>query len=277
MKELNLDLLPLDLQEKWFLLQTLLKTKKNILVACSGGVDSSFLLYAASIALPEKVFAVTINHELMTKKEQAAAFATVKELRTPWQSLSVDLLDIPEVAQNSVDRCYHCKKFLFGTLLDLAKKKGVSAIAEGKNYDDDKAYRPGNRAAEELGIFQPLFEAKLTKQDIRTISKTANISVWARPATPCIATRFPYGTKLTPEKLMQVEKGEEILYKMGFETCRLRHHGDTCRIEVPADELPLLLQKSEELIQPLTELGFVYICADLGGYKSSNMDINLEL
>ena len=277
MNKINPEDLAPELREKWKNLQCLLKAKQAILVACSGGVDSSFLLYAATVALPEKVFAITINNVLMPKKETQLAFDTVKEMRTPWQSLQMDILSIPEISHNSIDRCYHCKKFLFTAVKELAVQKGIDTIAEGKNFDDQKFFRPGNRAAEELGLFQPLFEAKLTKQDIRDLAKAAGLSFWSRPAAPCLATRFPYNTDLTLEKLEQVENGEEILRKLGFEVFRLRHHGDLCRIEVPTSEIPELLAKSKSLLPALAELGFSHVCVDLNGYKSGSMDRDVEI
>ncbi|MCL2817352.1 MAG: ATP-dependent sacrificial sulfur transferase LarE [Clostridiales bacterium] len=272
MNKINEELLPAPLREKWRKLAQALASKNSLLVACSGGVDSGFLLYAAAAALNGRMLAVTAAHPLMKKADIEAACETAGALGISWQALPLPLLQKPEVAQNSPERCYHCKKMVFSALLKLAKENGLACVADGKNADDEQERRPGNRAALELGVWQPLFEAGLTKEDIRQLARAAGLKSWNRPASPCLATRFPYNTALTPEDLSAVEKGEEILNEAGFATVRLRHHGHICRIEIPKEELPLLAEKTDVLTPLLRELGFTYICADLGGFKSGSMD-----
>ncbi|MCL2677652.1 MAG: ATP-dependent sacrificial sulfur transferase LarE [Clostridiales bacterium] len=276
MKKINEDSLLPPLKEKWRGLLQALAGRESLLAGCSGGTDSSFLLYAAANALPGRVLAVTADHPLMKRSDLLSARETTQTLGVPWQALPMDVLGAPEIAQNTPDRCYFCKRMIFSALRELAEEKGLVCIADGSNADDAGEFRPGKRAALELGVWQPLFEAGLNKGEIRQLARAAGLANWNRPASGCLATRFPYHARLTPEALCAVEKGEALLAEAGFAAARLRHHGLICRIEVPKEQLPRLAKSAHGLIPPLRQLGFTYICADLEGFKSGSMDAELN-
>ena len=183
-------------------------------------------------------------------------------------------LDVPGFSDNPPDRCYHCKKELFRKLREIATQEGINHLAVGSNVDDTGEHRPGLQAAEEDKVRSPLLEAGLTKADIRTVSKQLGLPTWNRPSYACLASRFPYNTHLTREKIAQVEKGEKYLREAGFTQVRVRHHGPLARIEIPREELPGLLKEplSGDLVREFKELGFSYVTADLQGYRSGAMD-----
>ena len=264
-----------ELKQKWHKLIGLVESKDSMLSALSGGIDSSFLLYAINFALRGRVIAATVAHDLIPAEEIAEAEKTAEVLGVPWRLLTMKVLKIPQVEENTTDRCYHCKTHMFSLLKEFALKNNIQTVADGANLDDSLAYRPGNGAAQEAEIFRPLCEARLTKHDIRQLGKAAGLTNWAKPASACLATRFPYGNKITTEKLAQVSEGEKILRRMGFHNCRLRLHGEICRVEVEKDELPSLLEKASILTELLRGLGFIYICADINGLQSGSMDYHI--
>jgi uncharacterized protein len=186
-------------------------------------------------------------------------------------------LDVPRFSDNPPDRCYHCKKELFRKLREIAVKEGVEHLAVGSNVDDTGEHRPGLMAAQEDKVRSPLLEANLSKADIRALSKQLGLPNWNRPSYACLASRFPYHTKLTREKIAQVEKGEEYLRQQGFTQVRVRHHGQIARIEVLVKELPRLLQDTmaRQVTQKFKDLGFSYVTVDLQGYRSGAMDETL--
>jgi len=272
---LDTHLLAPELQQKWYKLLGLIESKESILSALSGGIDSSLLLYAINFALPHKVIAATVEHELIPADEVAEAEKLAESLNVPWHLVQMNALNIQQVAENAPDRCYHCKTHMFSLLKELAVKHSIKTIADGANLDDSLVYRPGNRAAQEAEIFRPLCETGLTKQEIRLLGKAAGLVNWSKPAAACLATRFPYNDKITTEKLFQVAAGEDILRQLGFHNCRLRLHGEICRIEAEKEALPSLLEKADTLTELLRGLGFIYICADINGLQSGSMDYTL--
>lgn len=190
--------------------------------------------------------------------------------------LEIDELEMEEIRSNPVNRCYLCKRNLFRTLMAFAKEKGVEVLAEGTNEDDLHVYRPGIQAVRELGIRSPLAEAGLTKEEVRRLAAACGISAASRPSTPCMATRLPYGARLDYEILKKIEAGEEILRRMIGGNVRLRLHGQVVRIETDPERFSLALEKREEVVRQLKELGFVYITLDLEGFRSGSMDVGLE-
>lgn len=254
-------------------------TDQDMALAFSGGVDSSLLLKMAADRAAKKgtkVWAVTFNSRLHPSCDLENARKVAGELGGIHVILEIDELEMEEIRSNPVNRCYLCKRNLFRTLMAFAKEKGVEVLAEGTNEDDLHVYRPGIQAVRELGIRSPLAEAGLTKEEVRRLAAACGISAASRPSTPCMATRLPYGARLDYEILKKIEEGEEILRRMIGGNVRLRLHGQVVRIETDPERFSLALEKREEVVRQLKELGFVYITLDLEGFRSGSMDVGLE-
>lgn len=254
-------------------------TDQDMALAFSGGVDSSLLLKMAADRAAKKgtkVWAVTFNSRLHPSCDLENARKVAGELGGIHVILEIDELEMEEIRSNPVNRCYLCKRNLFRTLMAFAKGKGVEVLAEGTNEDDLHVYRPGIQAVRELGIRSPLAEAGLTKEEVRRLAAACGISAASRPSTPCMATRLPYGARLDYEILKKIEAGEEILRRMIGGNVRLRLHGQVVRIETDPERFSLALEKREEVVRQLKELGFVYITLDLEGFRSGSMDVGLE-
>lgn len=251
-------------------------TDQDLALAFSGGVDSSLLLKMAADRAAKKgtkVWAVTFNSRLNPACDLENAKKVAQELGGEHVILEIDELKMEEIRSNPVNRCYLCKKNLFQTLKDFAKEKGVEVLAEGTNEDDLHVYRPGILAVKELGVRSPLAEAGLGKEEVRRLAADYGISAASRPSTPCMATRLPYGARLDYEILQKIEAGEEILRRMIGGNIRLRLHGQVARIEMEPERFSLALEKREELLARLKDLGFVYLTLDLEGFRSGSMDV----
>jgi uncharacterized protein len=255
-------------------LSKLLEGMGNILIAYSGGVDSTFLLRVASDVLGEKVLAVTACSALYPTGEYLEAKRIADKLKVRQITTSTDELKIKEIRTNVPERCYYCKRELFSELVKLAREEGFSHIADGTNLDDLDDFRPGTRAACEYGVRSPLKEAGLTKKDIRRLSRKLNLPTADKPPMACLASRFPYGEEITKEKLAMVEKGEEFLRGLlgTGEAIRVRHHHNIARIEVSGEKMPRLLKVRKEVVQKFKELGYNYISLDLEGYRIGSMN-----
>lgn len=254
-------------------------TKENVMLAFSGGVDSSLLLKLLCQAAKEtgrQVVAVTMATELHPAQDAEIARQVAEESGAVHKVICVDELSHAGIQYNPENRCYLCKKYLFSELLWAADKAGISTVLEGTNADDLKVYRPGIQAVKELGIQSPLAEAGMTKADIRKLASEYGISVADRPASPCLATRFPYGTKLSIENMQMADEAEKFIRDLGFYNVRVRIHQDTARIEVDDKDLISFLNYRKTVILRLKELGFTYITADLEGFRSGSMDVNLK-
>ncbi len=252
---------------------------RDVMVAFSGGVDSALLLKLACDAAAEsgkKVYAVTVQTRLHPPAEMEEAGRICAQIGADHILLTVDELREAGIMDNPVDRCYLCKRHLFQRMLAQAAELGVSTLLEGTNEDDLHVYRPGIRALKELGINSPLADAGLTKQEVRLLAGKYGLSVASRPATPCLATRFPYGTALTPEKIRQVEKGEAFLKGLGLRNVRLRVHGQIARIEVDTQDLLRMAELGEEIAAQLKGLGYRYVTLDLEGFRSGSMDADYQ-
>lgn len=253
--------------------------KADIAVAFSGGVDSSLLLYLAVEAGKEqgrKVYALTADTVLHPSSDLAVAKEVAGAAGAIHHVVFVDELKDSEILKNPVDRCYLCKKQLFGEFLKLCQALQAPTLLEGSNGDDLLVYRPGIRAVRELGVASPLAEVGLTKAEVRAWAGELGISTAKRPSTPCMATRLPYGDLLRPELLRNIEQGELFLKQFGFENVRIRVHKDITRIEVLPEDFPEVLKYRTELIGGLKGLGFRYITLDLEGFRSGSMDEYLE-
>lgn len=253
--------------------------KHELLVAFSGGVDSSLVLKSACEAAKKTgttVYAVTVHTRLHPTGDLEAARIAAAEMGAVHKEIVLDELKEAAIGNNPTDRCYRCKKALFKRILKLAGKLGASTVLDGTNEDDLHVYRPGIRALKELGITSPLVDSGFTKAEVRRLALEYHLSSAVRPSAPCLATRFPYGTLLSLELMAKVEQAETYLKKLGFYNIRVRVHGDISRIEVDCCDFPKILNHKEEITAFMSELGFSYITLDLEGFRSGSMDIGLE-
>ncbi len=257
--------------------------KEGVCIAFSGGADSALLLKLASLEREKmenkenaRIIALTFDTSLHPKTDLAIASDMAKAFQVEHVVFSINELDNEMILKNPVDRCYHCKKYLFETVKEFAENRGIPHIIDGTNFDDLHQYRPGLLALKELQIESPLAEAKMTKEKVREELANLGLAVAKRPSAPCLATRIPYDTKIDLSLLAQIDKGEHYLKSIGFLTNRIRVHDLITRIEIEKKQFELFLQKKEEITQMLQSLGFVYITLDLEGFRSGSMDINVK-
>lgn len=265
-------------EEKFAALLDNLSTLDGLAVAFSGGVDSSFLLKAAQIALDDRVVAMTIRSVFIPQREAEEAESFCRENEIRHLVLPADVLNIPGVRDNPPDRCYLCKRGIFEQIIFKAHELDLPFVAEGSNLDDEGDYRPGMRAIRELGVVSPLRQARLTKQEIRNLSRQLGLPSWDKPSMACLASRFVYGEALSEEALQRVEQAEDLLLCAGFRQIRVRIHGDLARIELPHPDLNRLLEDPLRLQihEGLRALGFRYVTLDLLGYRTGSMNEALE-
>ena len=258
-------------------LESIVAPYESALVAFSGGVDSSLALAVAARALPkERVLAVTSNNETYLPSELGLAEAFVRFLGVQHLVVNTRELDDPNYANNPANRCYFCKSTLYSNLNTLAREKGYACVVDGANKDDEGDYRPGRKAAKELGVVSPLAVAGLGKAEVREIAMYLELPTWDKPALACLSSRFPYGQEITAEKLAQVARAEEFLRRQGYEQVRVRHHGEIARLEVGPAELERAFGEREEISAELKAAGFLYVTLDLAGYKPGSLNAALK-
>ncbi len=250
-------------------LKKIIKDSDSMVIAFSGGVDSSFLLKMAVKILGGNVIAVTAKSPVYIKSELKDAKRFTGELNCRHIILDHNQLKIKVFINNPVNRCYICKKDLLLKLISIKNKYRFNIVADGTNYDDLNKYRPGLKALRELGVQSPLAEACLTKKEIREHSRMLDISNWDKPAMACLASRFPYGEKITKAKLKKIERAEDCLYSLGFKQRRVRYFYPAARIEIEKDEIPRLMQEDlrDKIIKEFKKIGFLYVSVDLEGYR----------
>lgn len=264
----------MSLDEKYKLLQDNIKSRGSAAIAFSGGVDSTFLVYAAHEVLGDKLIAVTATSSTYPERELKEAIQYAKDMGVKHIIINSEELDIEGFAQNPKNRCYYCKKELFTKIARVAKDNGVEYIFDGSNIDDTGDYRPGMQAARELNVVSPLKESGLTKEDIRELSRKLNLPTWDKPAFACLSSRFPYGTQITKPKLKMVEEGEQFLLDMGIRQIRVRHHGDIARIEVSPEEREQFfdIKVMDNISNKFKQIGFIYVTLDMSGYRTGSMN-----
>jgi len=246
-----------------------------VLVAFSGGVDSTVVL---KVALDElgaaQVLAVTARGDVHTDEESAAAREAAARLGARHLVVTTKELAIPGFSANPQDRCYLCKRYMYAKLVEIARAEGMKTVVDGGNRDDEADYRPGSRAAADLGVRSPLAEAGMGKAEVRALARELGLPEWDRPASPCLASRFPYGEPLTAAKFHMVAEGERRLRGVGLANCRVRHHGDLARIEVGVDDIPVAAEESvrRAIVRHLREVGYIYVTLDLEGFRSGSLN-----
>lgn len=247
-------------------LKQILAHMGSCLVALSGGVDSSFLLWMAKDVLgTENVVALTFSAPIFPDSEHKKAKIFSQNAGVNFITVDLDMFSIPHFLDNDPNRCYVCKKKLYEICWEKVAKLDINHVVDGTNYDDLNDFRPGMKAAKELEVRSPLLEAQLTKMDIRRCSKQLGLSVWNKPSLACLASRFPHGTLITIEGLEKVNRAESFLHHLGFRDVRVRFHDGLARVEVSAHDLPKVLRSREKIIRGLRPMGFSYVTLDLEG------------
>jgi uncharacterized protein len=264
----------MKLYDKFDNLKVSLKEMGRVAVAFSGGVDSTFLLKTAYEVLKNNALAITAKSAFIPEREILDSIKIVEMLGVRHVFIDFDVMSIKVLVENPENRCYICKKEVFSRISEEARKNNIEYVLDGSNIDDLGDYRPGMAALQELGIISPLRNAGMTKEDIRILSKELGLPTWDKPAFACLASRFPYGHQITPQKLNMVEEAEQFLADQGFRQFRVRHHGDIARIEVEESERSRFFNvyKMERVHDELRKIGFKYVALDLKGYRMGSLN-----
>jgi pyridinium-3,5-biscarboxylic acid mononucleotide sulfurtransferase len=260
-------------------LQAILRQSGRLLVAYSGGIDSAYLAWAAHRELGNNMLAVIADSPSLARTQLKDALAFAQEQGIPVEVLSTSELDRPEYARNDGQRCFQCKDELFTVMEDVRASRDFETIAYGVNFDDQGDFRPGQAAARQHHVAAPLLDARLTKQEIRTLARNADLRIWDKPASACLSSRIEYGRPVTREALDVVERGEDAIRALGFRQFRVRHHGDIVRIEIDRAELPRALDPAmaAQFTAIFKQLGFKFVTLDLEGFRSGSMNALLPL
>ena len=269
----------MNLEQKRNSLYNILQTLGKVVVAYSGGVDSTYLLKAAVDTLgAENVLACIGVSASLARSQYEQAIANAKIIGAEVEEIRVDEVEDADYSANKADRCFHCKSHLYKLLVDLAKEKGYDKVICGSNFDDKDDFRPGNRAAQVFGVGWPLMDAELTKADIRELSRHLDLPTADVPASPCLASRMSYGLEITEQRLGQVEQAEDYLRSLGFVEFRVRHHDTIARIEVAANDIEKVTTEPtrSQIVEKLKAIGFKFVTVDLQGFRSGSLNVQLS-
>jgi len=260
--------------EKEDRLRAIVRELGSCIVAFSGGVDSALMLTVAGQELGGRAIGITARSESLAEREYGAALEFAAQIEARHEVVETDEVRRPEYAANPANRCYYCKSELYGRLRAIALERGFEWIVDGYNRDDDGDWRPGRAAAREYGVRSPLHEAGFGKGDVRELARRLDLSVWDKPALACLSSRFPYGTPITLELLRQVDRAEQAVLDAGIPVCRVRHHGEVARLEVPLDYVALATEpgRRARIMAGVRAAGYRYVALDLGGYVSGNLN-----
>ena len=251
----------------------------SVIIAFSGGTDSAYLAWVATVVLGDKAQCITADSPSYPSRHRELARRLARDFSLHHEFIVTREMDRPEYRANEPDRCFYCKQELFTALQALARERGIAVVADGANADDRGDYRPGRAAARELGVRSPLDDAGLSKAEIRELSRRAGLPTWDEPASACLSSRIPYHSSVTPEKLAMIERAEDVLLGLGFRVCRVRHHDDVARVELGPDELPRALDPPvrEAIVRELKAIGYRYVTLDLQGYRMGSLNEGVRL
>ena len=260
-------------------LRELFRGLESVIVAYSGGVDSSYVAYVANAELGERAVCITGQSASLPSYQNAEIDRVVKDFGFNHEVINTDELQLPGYRANNGDRCFFCKDELYGKLESVARSRSIEYIVDGSTVDDLDDYRPGRQAAKQHAVRSPLIEVGLNKDEVRELSRRAMLPTWDKPASPCLSSRIAYGTTVTIERLQKVDSGEEILREFGFREFRVRHHDTLVRLEISPAEMDRVLQKDviDQLAARFRELGFKYVTLDLHGFRSGSMNESLPI
>jgi pyridinium-3,5-biscarboxylic acid mononucleotide sulfurtransferase len=260
-------------------LRELFRGLKSVIVAYSGGVDSSYVAYVANAELGTRAVCITGQSASLPSYQNEEIDRVVKNFGFNHEVINTDELQLPGYRANNGDRCFFCKDELYGKLESVARSRGIEYIVDGSTVDDLDDYRPGRQAAKQHAVRSPLIEVGLNKNEVRELSHRATLPTWDKPASPCLSSRIAYGTTVTIERLQNVDRGEEILREFGFREFRVRHHDTLVRLEISPAEMDRVLQKDviDQLAARFRELGFKYVTLDLHGFRSGSMNEALPI
>lgn len=270
--------IPEETLVKYEQLKALLRDMGRVLIAFSGGVDSSFLLKVAHDVLGEQVLAVIATSDTYPEKEIQEAKLLAEQMGVEYQVIESCEMDNPDFVKNPPDRCYYCKTELFSKLRGIADERSIPHVLDGSNFEDTGDFRPGSKAAQELSVRSPLKEAGLVKSEIRELSHRLGLPTWNKPAMACLSSRFPYYSEINSPALKQIAQAEEFLRSLGLVQLRVRHHDEMARIEVPGEDIPRLMEAGlrAQVVERFKELGYTYVTLDLSGYRTGSLNETLS-
>jgi len=265
-----------QLQSKAEALLACLSGMDSVIVALSGGVDSSLVAYAAHQVLGERALAVTSGSESLKREDLERTRKLTAEWGMKHLVIETSELDNPNYARNSVDRCYYCKTTLYDELMRIARERSIATIANGANLDDMSDHRPGMKAGQEFKIRSPLLECGFRKEDIRALAAVYGLPNAEKPQAACLASRVPYGTAVSRELLARIARAERVLADMGFSQYRVRHHGDIARLEIVPQEFAMAIQRHDQLVQAIKDCGYAFVALDLAGFRSGSLNYTFD-